>query len=64
MWSYLKTSHMVSSLRKSRKWERIIVHVWNSFKKHQTYVVELENVLVVTEVREEVWVDMTIKELI
>lgn len=55
---------MVSSLRKSRKGERIGVHVWNSFKKHQTYVVELENILVVTEVREEVvWVDMTIKEL-
>lgn len=54
---------MVSSLRKSRKGERIIVHIWNSLKKHQTYIVAMENILVLTEVREEVvWVDMTIKE--
>lgn len=64
MWSYLKTLNMVSSLRTSRKGERIIVHIWNSLKKHQTYIVEMENILVVTEVREEVvWVDITIKEL-
>lgn len=40
------------------------INIWNSFKKRQAYIIQRENVLVVTEVREGALVGITIKGLI